>query len=82
MLSGSCGTRDEPYIPPPGRRLFIYGRPDRLKIPCPDASKVRRVFRMDGVSESVSRNLPLEWDAVSRWRPWGKCIPEMGCELR
>ena len=29
MLSGSCGTRDKPYIPPPGGRPFIDGRPNK-----------------------------------------------------
>jgi hypothetical protein len=30
----------------PGGRLFIDGRPDRSMVPCPDASKVGRAFRM------------------------------------
>lgn len=33
---------------------------------------------MGGVSESASRNLPLEWDAVSRWTASGKRVPEFG----
>lgn len=31
-----------------------------------DVFRVGRAFRMDGVSESASQNLPLEWDAVSQ----------------
>ena len=31
-----------------------------------DVCRVGRAFRMDGVSESASQNLPLEWDAVSQ----------------
>lgn len=30
---------------------------------------------MDGVLETVSRNLPLEWDAVSGWRGKRKLCP-------
>ena len=60
------------------QNLGLAGRePD---IPCPDVDRVGRAFRMGGVSESVSRNLPLEWDAVSRWQPWGKCVPESWLE--
>ena len=31
-----------------------------------DVFRVGRAFRMDGVSESASQNLPLEWDAASQ----------------
>lgn len=31
-----------------------------------DVFRVGRAFRMDGVSESASQNLPFEWDAVSQ----------------
>ena len=50
----------------PGGRLFIDGRPDRSMVPCPDASKVGRAFRMVRLSKNASRKLPLEWDVVSR----------------
>ena len=49
----------------PGGRLFIDGRPDRSMVPCPDASKVGRAFRMGRLSENASRNLRSKWDAVS-----------------
>ena len=41
-----------------------------------DASIVGRAFPMGAVPESAFRNLPLEWDAVSRWGSSGKCVPE------
>mgnify|MGYP007006459850 CR=1 FL=1 len=49
-----------------GRRHVAEPRPSRwLIIPYPNVSRVGWAFRMGGVAEAVSRNLPLEWDAVS-----------------
>ena len=67
MASFACGTRDELRARRPGGRPFIDGRPNKLKFNPRDASRVGRAFRMGGVSENASRNLPLEWDGVSRW---------------
>ena len=67
MAFFACGTRDELRARRPGGRPFIDGRPNKLILPCPNASRVGRAFRMGGVSEIASRNLPLEWDGVSRW---------------
>lgn len=47
-------------------RPFIDGRPSKLIVLCPDVCGVGWDFRMGGVAENASRNLPLEWDAVSR----------------
>lgn len=74
-------------------RPFIDGRPSKLIVLCPDVCGVGWDFRMGGVAENASRNLPLEWDAVSRWGLCGNRIPfrrrilghgfqrVMGCEL-
>lgn len=47
-------------------RPFIDGRPNKLIVLCPDVCGVGWDFRMGGVAEAAFRNLPLEWDAVSR----------------
>ena len=47
-------------------RPFIDGRPSKLIVLCPDVCGVGWDFRMGGVAENASRNLPLEWDAVSQ----------------
>ena len=62
----------------PGGRLFIDGRPDRSMVPRPDASKVGRAFRMGRLSKNASRNLPLEWDVVSRWRCFAESASHSG----
>ena len=75
MLSGSCGTRDEPYIP---RRRA-------------DASVLKRalswghllnIYKLKATScglflhpESLSQNSRPEWDAVSPCCPVGKARP-------
>ena len=51
----------------PGGRLFIDGRPDRSMVPCLDASKVGRAFRMGRLSKKcvpefafgMGRSFPL-----------------------
>ena len=48
----------------PRGRLFIDGRPDRSMVPCPDASKVGRAFRMVRLSKNFPNRVPS-----------GNCIP-------
>ncbi|GEM_PF-3110458 len=42
----------------PGGRLFIDGRPDRSMVPCPDASKVGRAFRMGRGTAAFEKSVP------------------------
>ena len=75
MLSGSCGTRDEPYIPRrPGRRLVV-GAWLVLGV-SPNIYKLKATLcGLLCLRKSVSRNSCLEWDAVSAWDPIGKVCP-------
>ena len=48
-----------------GATLQSLGLARGLIAPCPDVGTVGRAFRMGGISESPSRNLAMEWDALS-----------------
>ena len=71
--SFACGTRDELRARHPGGHPFLDGRPNKLIIPCPDASKVGRAFRMGRVfgncvpefAFGMGRSFPLRCFAES-----------------